>query len=129
MFASPSNPVNCMSKYLDVMGTRDLEDGTMKRVTAGGREILIARSGDRYYAADSQCPHMGGDLSKGILRGTVVVCPRHRSEFDLNSGEVIRWTNWSGLLLHLAKLFRSPRPLKTHEVKIEGERILVRLEG
>ncbi len=44
---------------------------------------LLARVGDKYYAADNRCPHMGGKLSPGKLEGTVVTCPRHGSQFDL----------------------------------------------
>jgi 3-phenylpropionate/trans-cinnamate dioxygenase ferredoxin subunit len=68
---------------------------------------------------------MGGDLSKGTLKGTIVTCPRHRAQFDLMDGHVIRWTDWSGLELKLAKLVIPPKPLKTHEVKIEEDKILL----
>lgn len=116
-----------MSEFRDVMSAGELPEGMMKRVTVDGREILIAHAEGRYYAADARCPHMGGDLSKGMLKGRIVVCPRHRSEFDLGDGHVVRWTDWSGLLQSVATLFRAPRPVKTHEVKVEGERIQVRV--
>jgi 3-phenylpropionate/trans-cinnamate dioxygenase ferredoxin subunit len=99
----------------------------MKKVNVDGREILVARIGGRYYAADSRCPHLGGDLSKGELKSTIVTCPRHHSEFDLGDGHVVRWTDWSGIIQSVSRLFKAPHPLKTHELKIEGERILVRL--
>ena len=116
-----------MSEFIDVLGTLDIQDGAMKKVTVGGREILLAKIGDRYYAADNRCPHMGGDLSMGTLKGMVVTCPRHHSQFNLGSGEVVRWTDWSGIKLSLGQLLKAPRPLRTHEVKVEGERILVKL--
>ena len=116
-----------MSEFIDVLSTLDIQDGVMKKFTIDGREILIAKVGDRYIAADNRCPHMGGDLSLGTLEGTIVTCPLHHSQFDLNSGEALRWTDWSGIKLSLAKVVKPPRPLKTHEVKIEGERILVKL--
>ncbi len=116
-----------MSEFIDVCSTLDVPDGSLRKHEIGGREILLAKAGDRYYAADNRCPHMGGDLSQGTLEGTVVTCPRHHSQFDLNDGHVLRWTDWSGIKLSVAKLFRPPGPLKTHEVKTEAERILVRL--
>ena len=99
----------------------------MKKAAVGNREILIAQVGDRYYAADNRCPHMGGDLSSGTLKGTVVTCPLHHSQFDLGNGAALRWTDWSGIKLSVATLVKSPRPLKTYEVKVEGEQILVKL--
>lgn len=116
-----------MSEFIDVCSTLDVPDGSMRKREVGGREILLARVGDRYYAADNRCPHMGGDLSQGTLEGTTVTCPSHHSQFDLSDGRMRRWTDWSGIKLSAAKLLKAPRPLKKHEVKIEGERILVRL--
>ena len=109
-----------MSKLVEVARTDELKDGSMKSVKVEGREILLARVGDRYYAANNRCPHMGGNLSQGNLAGSVVTCPRHGSQFDLADGHVIRWTNWTGFQLSLAKLFKSPRSLPTYPVKVEG---------
>lgn len=37
-----------------------------------------------YYACSNRCPHAGGPLSDGFLRGTAVVCPWHGWDFDLS---------------------------------------------
>ncbi len=115
-----------MSEFIDVFSTLDMQDGSLRKTEIGGREILLAKAGDRYFAADNRCPHMGGDLSQGTLEGTIVTCPSHHSQFDLSDGRVLRWTDWSGIKLSAAKLLKAPRPLTTYEVKTEGERILVR---
>lgn len=114
-----------MSDFIEVAGTNELKDGAMKMVTIQGQEFLLARVGGKYYAADNRCPHMGGNLSQGKLEGTIVTCPRHHSRFDLTDGHVVRWTDWSGVRLSVAKLVRAPRPLKTYEVKVEGNKVLV----
>jgi 3-phenylpropionate/trans-cinnamate dioxygenase ferredoxin subunit len=116
-----------MSDFVDVAKTGDLEDGAMKKVRIGDRDLLLARAGDRYYAAENRCPHMGGDLSQGTLEGTIVTCPSHHSQFDLTDGRVVRWTDWSGLKLSIAKAIRAPRPLSTYAVEVEGDSIRVRL--
>ena len=113
--------------FVEVATTEELRDGTMKMARVNGHEILLARSGDNYYSADNRCPHMGGNLSQGTLDGTVVTCPRHHSQFDLADGHVIRWTDFTGIKKSLGKLFKSPRPLKTHPVTVEGEKVLVDL--
>ncbi len=114
-----------MSDYVEVSGVSELDDGTMKAVRFGGKRLLLARVGDRYFAADNLCPHLKGSLADGKLEGTVVTCPRHGSQFDLSDGHVVRWTEWSGVKQSLAKAFKSPRPIKTYDVKVEGEKILV----
>jgi 3-phenylpropionate/trans-cinnamate dioxygenase ferredoxin subunit len=111
--------------YTRVASTGDIPDGEKKKVEAGGKEIMLARVGDSYYALANRCPHMGGDLSAGKLEGTVITCPRHGSQFDVRDGHNIRWTDWSGVVLAMGKLLRSPRPARTYNVKVEGENILV----
>lgn len=117
-----------MSRFADAAGVDDLADGAMKSVKVEGQNVLLARVGGRYYATDGRCPHMGGELSHGRLEGTIVTCPRHGSQFDIATGKVLRWTKWTGITLALAKAFKSPRPVKTYQVQLEGDRILVDLE-
>lgn len=117
-----------MADFVEVANVGELDDGTMMRLTIDENEILVARIGDKYYSADNRCPHMGGNLSQGKLDGTIITCPRHHSQFDLTDGHVIRWTDWSGLKLTAAKILKSPRPLKTHEVKVDNEKIWVMLD-
>ena len=114
-----------MSSKIEVGKTGELADGTMKPVMADGREILLARVGDSFYAADNCCPHMGGTLSQGKLEGTVVTCPRHGSQFDLKDGRVVRWLKGSGLISTIGKTLKSPRPVTTYNVEIDGDRILI----
>jgi 3-phenylpropionate/trans-cinnamate dioxygenase ferredoxin subunit len=117
-----------MSRFVDVAGVDDLADGAMKSVKVEERYLLLAHVVGRYYATDGRCPHMGGELSHGKLEGTIVTCPRHGSQFDLATGKVLRWTNWTGITLALAKVFKSPRPVKVYGVRSEGSRVLVDLE-
>ncbi|HXZ95075.1 MAG TPA: Rieske 2Fe-2S domain-containing protein, partial [Dehalococcoidia bacterium] len=92
------------------------------------REILLARVGDTFYAADNRCPHMGGSLSEGKLEKTIVTCPRHHSQFDLVDGHVVRWTDWSGIKLSLGKMVKSPRPVKTYKIKFEGGKVMAEVD-
>jgi hypothetical protein len=45
-----------MGGLVEVSKTGELQDGTMREVSVNGREILLARVGDRYYAAGNRCP-------------------------------------------------------------------------
>lgn len=116
-----------MANFVQAGKTGELEDGTMKEVLAQGREILLARVGDKYYAADNRCPHMRGKLSQGKLEGTVVTCPLHGSRFDLRDGQVVRWLKGAGLVSMIGKALKSPRPLAIYNVKVEDDRILIEI--
>lgn len=103
----------------------EMKNGTMKEISVDGREILLARVDDQYYATDNRCPHMGGNLSQGKLEGTVVTCPKHNSQFDLKNGRVVRWLKGSGLISAVGKALKSPRPLITYNVKVQDDKILI----
>jgi 3-phenylpropionate/trans-cinnamate dioxygenase ferredoxin subunit len=113
-----------MSEFTEVAKTEELKSGTMKMVMAEGREILLARIGDKYYATDNRCPHMKGDLSQGKLEGTVVTCPRHGSQFDITNGQVVRWLK-GGLTSKLGGVLGMSKSLTIYNVKSENGKILV----
>jgi len=116
-----------MGRLVEVGKSGELSEGTMKEVVAEGRKILLAKVGDRYYAADNRCPHMGAKLSEGTLEGVIVTCPRHGSEFDLSDGGVVRWLKTSGLISTVSKALKPPRPLVTYRVKVEEDRMLIEI--
>ena len=113
-----------MSKFTEVDKIEELKSRTMKLVMAEGREILLVRAGDKYYAADSRCPHMKGDLSQGKLEGTVVTCPLHGSQFDIGNGQVVRWLK-GGLISKVGKAIKPSKDLTVYNVKVEDGRVLV----
>ncbi len=114
-----------MGNLVEVGKTSEFVAGVMKEVTTQGREILLARVGDKYYAADNRCPHMGGKLSRGKIEGTIVTCPRHGSQFDLRDGRVVRWLKGSGLMSKIGKVLKSPRLLSMYNVSIKDGKILI----
>jgi 3-phenylpropionate/trans-cinnamate dioxygenase ferredoxin subunit len=112
---------------VEIAKVGDLKPGEMKMVMAKKREILLARVDDAYYAADNRCKHMGGNLSKGKLEGTVVTCPLHGSQYDLKDGHVVRWTTWPGVLLALDRVRSQRRPLQVYPLMVEGDKIMMRI--
>ena len=57
------------------------------RVTVGDLTIAMFRVGDEVYAIGDRCSHAEASLSEGEVIDNVVECPRHGSEFDLETGE------------------------------------------
>jgi 3-phenylpropionate/trans-cinnamate dioxygenase ferredoxin subunit len=115
------------SEMVEVGKAGELQSGQMKMVSIRGEEILLARVGEKYYAAKNRCPHMGGNLSKGTLAGTVITCPRHGSRFDLSDGHVVRWTSWPSALIAIDQVRSRKRSIFTYQVTIEGDKIMVKL--
>ena len=108
-------------KYVKVAQKNELTEGTKKKVSIEGIEILIANIGNEYFAVDNKCPHMGGSLYDGKHEGSMIICPRHGSIFDLKTGEVVK----GGKLLFMNVKVKN---LKKYAVKVEGDEIFVGLE-
>lgn len=77
--------------FVKVASTKDLTQGKMMGTEAGGKQILIANVGGKYYAVGDKCTHRGCKLSSGSLKeGGIVQCPCHGSNFNVKTGEVIK---------------------------------------
>jgi 3-phenylpropionate/trans-cinnamate dioxygenase ferredoxin subunit len=113
-----------MGEFTEVSKIDELKNGTMKAVNAAGREILLVRVGDKYYAVDNRCPHMKGDLSQGKLEGTVVTCPLHGSQFDISNGQVVRWLK-GGPMSKVGRALKLSKDLALYNVKVEDGKVLV----
>jgi nitrite reductase/ring-hydroxylating ferredoxin subunit/uncharacterized membrane protein len=77
-------------EFTPVLEENELSDSGMHSVEAGGRQILLSRAGGGGICAISNvCSHFGGPLAEGEREGDTVVCPWHKSRFELCTGEVI----------------------------------------
>ncbi len=99
--------------FVCVCRVADLPDPGSTVVKAGGRAVALFHVSGRFWATDDRCTHDGGQLVAGRLKGYIVTCPRHGARFDIRTGEVLS------------------RPasvdLAVHEVKVEGDNVLVRI--
>ena len=80
-----------------VLDVADLPAGTMRRVTRGDLDVLLAHTPAGIVATDDRCPHMSAPLSIGELDECIVACPLHEGRFDLAAGDPIRMPTTGGL--------------------------------
>ena len=76
--------------FTPVLDEDELAQDSMRQVEVEGTGVLLSRSlnGD-VCAISSVCNHFGGPLEQGDREGDTVVCPWHKSRFNLCSGEAI----------------------------------------
>ena len=81
--------------WTKVLAADELSSGDRKVVKVGDQKILIIKNNDELHAVNNACPHLKLPLKKGkITEDGALVCPFHRSAFDLCTGEVTNWTPW-----------------------------------
>jgi metal-sulfur cluster biosynthetic enzyme/nitrite reductase/ring-hydroxylating ferredoxin subunit len=102
-----------MSNFIPVAKTTDFDDPGRLLVEVEDRIVALFHVGGKFYCIDDVCTHDGGPLSEGRLENHTIACPRHGAKFDIRTG----------------KALTMPATVDTaaHEVKIEGDNILVRL--
>lgn len=89
----------------------EVAPGTGKVVRAGETAVALFNLGGVFHAIDNRCTHVGGPLGEGGVQGNVVICPWHGSEFDVQTGAVLKPP--------------ARRPVATYAVSIQGEDVFV----
>ncbi len=90
----------------------DIESGEGKIVFAGTTRVALFNYNGEIFCIQNNCPHAGGHLGLGAVKGCIVKCPRHDWGFDFTTGKCKTDPRYSA---------------KQYEVKIEDGNILVGL--
>jgi len=98
--------------FVEIAKASEVPLGRIKTAVVDGRTIALYHTLDGFFATDNTCPHRGGPLAEGDLSGNEITCPWHLWSFDLVSG---------------ACPGNPEIAVATHEVRIEGDSVLVRL--
>jgi nitrite reductase (NADH) small subunit len=99
-------------EFIEVFRASELPVGRAKSIQVGDRRIALYHTPKGFFASDGVCPHRGGPLAEGDVIGDEIVCPWHLWGFNVHTG-----------------ICEGNREISivTHEVKVEDDRILVRL--
>ncbi len=93
-----------------VAKVEDLPAGQSKVVTLNNRTIALFNVDGNIYAIHNLCPHEGGPLSEGRVKGFVVSCPWHDLAFDIRNGQGIDGGGYC---------------VGSYEVRVDGNDILI----
>jgi len=116
--------------WTTVCKTADLQPSSLKACFGAGQDLLIATDkGGRVFAAANVCPHIGTPLDQGTVEDGAIVCPLHRSAFDLKTGKLVGpWCPAPPLIGPLTGKLKSPRELQTFQARKQGNAVQVLLD-
>ena len=98
--------------FVEVANTNDLPVGRARVCTVGEQRIALYHTPRGFFATGHTCPHRGGPLGEGDIIGDEIVCPWHLWSFEIETGMCVG---------------NPDIRIATHDVRVEGDRILVRL--
>jgi nitrite reductase (NADH) small subunit/3-phenylpropionate/trans-cinnamate dioxygenase ferredoxin subunit len=100
------------NEFVLVGNIADFTAGQGKMVVVNGRHVALFRLGDEFYALDNMCLHRGGPLCEGFIVEAIVTCPWHGWSYEIKTGTMVQ----------------DPRVgVSRHDVRVEGDRVAVRL--
>jgi 3-phenylpropionate/trans-cinnamate dioxygenase ferredoxin subunit len=102
-----------MADFVPVAKTSDVPDPGKLLVEVGEELVALFHVGGKFYAIDDVCTHDGGPLADGTLADHTIACPRHGAKFDIRTGAALTMP--------------ATKPTRAHEVKVEGDQVLVRI--
>lgn len=104
----------------------NLQQNERETATIDGHKILFIWHNDQVHAIQAQCPHFKLPLQKGkITEECTIVCPFHKSEFDLTTGETKCWSPWPPVVGNLLAKVVKPHNLTVYQTRISEGKIEV----
>jgi metal-sulfur cluster biosynthetic enzyme/nitrite reductase/ring-hydroxylating ferredoxin subunit len=102
-----------MAEFVKVADVSEVPDPGKTLVEVDGEMVALFHVDGQWHAIDDVCTHDGGPLADGELRNHTIACPRHGAKFDIRTGAALTMP--------------AVRPTRAHDVKVEGDVVLVRL--
>lgn len=75
-----------MPRFIKVLETDDLLDGSVRAVEADGTCLALCKYNGQLFAISDFCPHLSGHLAQGRLESDELICPEHGWRFKLTTG-------------------------------------------
>ena len=102
-----------MSDFIQVATVSEIPTDGKITVECDEQLVVLIHVDGQYHCIDDVCTHDGGPLGEGELDGCQIICPRHGARFDVRDGAALTMP--------------ATHATRSHEVRIEGQNILVKL--
>ena len=114
--------------WVKVLSPNELAEGGRKVVKTDNGKVLMVNYKGELYAVGTRCPHMKLSMKRGkVTDDGAIVCPFHRSAFDLKTGAVKDWTPFPPVVGKLMGQMSEQKPLPTYATKVEDGSVWVDL--
>lgn len=102
-----------MSDWVEVAKRDEIAPGQAKAITVDDLMLALVNLDGEFFVVDNICTHAFAVLTEGPLVDGQLQCPLHGARFDVRTGAVTAPPAWE--------------PLRTYEVRVEGEAVSVKL--
>jgi nitrite reductase/ring-hydroxylating ferredoxin subunit len=114
--------------WTSAMKLSELKKVGRQTIGIESHQLLLIWHENALHVVQAKCPHLGMSLLKGkIDEQCHLVCPFHKSTFDLKTGDVGSWSPWPPVVAKLLGKMSKPKSLKIYEARVENDEIMVLL--
>jgi nitrite reductase/ring-hydroxylating ferredoxin subunit len=114
--------------WVKVLAENELPQDARKVVKVEQRAILLLHHNNQIYAVENSCPHLKLPLQKGkITDDGAIVCPFHRSVFDLSTGNPKEWSPFPPGVGKLMGMISKEKALSVFSTRVEEGSIWVEI--
>ena len=99
--------------WISIATPEQLQDGEALGVAVDEHRIALFRHEGEFYATDNVCTHAFALLSDGFLEEGCIECPWHQARFDIRTGKALTMP--------------ATRDVSSHEVRVEGDTVLLKI--
>ncbi len=103
-----------MSDFQTVAQVGDVPENGLIGLVVGDRPIVLINRGGTFYALEDRCSHEEFPLSSGDIASGEITCVLHGARFDIETGA--------------PRALPAVMPVKTYEVRVEGDDVQLRLD-
>jgi len=106
-------------------------EGQLFSAKVDNESVIVTRVNNELKAYSAKCPHMGLPLSVGKVENGTVTCKFHGAEFDLATGNNIKWVDsFFGLSLpkfthNMLAMGKKPCGLKHYNVSEQDGQVFL----
>jgi 3-phenylpropionate/trans-cinnamate dioxygenase ferredoxin subunit len=117
------------SRTVDVGPVEAFPDGSVRRVVAGRRALVVVHHGGRWHAMRDRCPHQGAPLSNGrIVEYACAHLERGRPVFGAATPSLqCPWHGWSFRLADGASPVSPNVRVRSYPIRVVAGRVTVEL--
>jgi nitrite reductase/ring-hydroxylating ferredoxin subunit len=107
--------------WTKVLAETALNEGDRQVVKLDDRKLLVLKHAGKIHVVDNACPHMKLPMKKGkITADGQLVCPFHRTAFDLCSGKAANWTPFPPVVGPMMGKLSGTKDLPVFATKVEN---------
>lgn len=112
--------------WTKVLAQDALPVGARQVVKIGDKNILVLNHEGTIYAVENACPHLKLPMKKGkITESGAIVCPWHRSSFNLCTGKAQDWITFPPVVSKVMGMVASEKDLGVFPTRIEDNAIQI----